>query len=470
MTVKAKIGILFITSGWFRDVGLQTSSSNVTAEVEKIGEEIVQKLSDFSVPVYTGVLFSKESARKAAEKIKASDVDGVIISPLMWCEDQILRAALKKLPKFPTVICLFFPYDKLPEYVEYQQMIKGSGLVGVLQISGFLKKEEYNYQSVAGYFRDPEVYEKLKRHCLAFAIIRELRRARCGVLPFRCDQMSTTYVDEFAIRKLYGVELRYLEIQRLKVEAQRVSPKEMVEFEKLLKSEGHAVEVDEKNLNEGIKYALAMEKVIREENLNIFAMNDIIDEMHSAYGLRPCLSNPRISAAGVVVTMEGEVAAGIAMYILRLYTGKMPFYTEPYTADLEKNALLMGHPGYHSTINKDNNYPVKIVNDVEYENSDRFSGASTFFKYRPGPVTAVNAVFTGQRLRWTVFEGMSMEGPPKMEGTPHLFCQTKTPVSELCNITVELGISQHWVVVPGHYLKELEQLCAWLNIEYCAVE
>jgi hypothetical protein len=57
-----------------------------------------------------------------------------------------------------------------------------------------------------------------------------------------------------------------------------------------------------------------------------------------------------------------------------------------------------------------------------------------------------------------------------MEGTPHLFCQTKIPVSELCNIAVELGVSQHWVVVPGHYLKELEQLCAWLNIEYRAVQ
>jgi L-fucose isomerase-like protein len=168
--------------------------------------------------------------------------------------------------------------------------------------------------------------------------------------------------------------------------------------------------------------------------------------------------------------MEGEVAAGIAMYVLKLYTGKMPFYTEPYTADLEKNAFLMGHPGYHSTLNKDNNYPVRIVNDVEYENSDPFSGAATFFKYKPGPVTAVNSVFNAGRLRWTVFEGISLEGPPKMEGTPHLFCQTKIPVSKLCNMTVELGVSQHWVVVPGHYLKELEQLCAWLNIEYRAVE
>ncbi len=470
MTVKPKIGILFITSRWFRDVGLQAPSSHLTEEVDGIAKKIVQRLSRFLVPVCKGVLSSEDEAKNAAGEIRTANVDGIIVAPLMWCEDQILRAALKMLPNLPLIACTFFASEGLPDFVGYHEMIKGSGLVGILQMSGLLKREGYLYQSVSGYYRDPGVYEEIKEHCFALAISRNLKNVRCGVLPFRCEAMSTTYVDEFAIRKLYGIELKYLELQRFKEEAQKVSPDEISQFEKLIKNEGQVVEVDQKNLTEGIKYAIALEKVISEERISIFVMNDIIDEMHACFGLRPCLTNPRLSASGVVVTMEADIAAGIAMYILRLFTGKSPFYAELYTVDLERNAFLMGHPGYHDSVNHDEKYPVKIVSDVEYENSDPFAGACTFFKYRTGPVTVVNSVYNGEKLSWTVFEGHSLQGPPKMEGSCHLFCKIETPIKEFCNRAVQIGVSQHWIVVPGHFMKNLERLCIWLNIEYCTVD
>ena len=38
MEYKPKIGVLFITSGWFRNVGVQSDKSSFSAEVEKIGK------------------------------------------------------------------------------------------------------------------------------------------------------------------------------------------------------------------------------------------------------------------------------------------------------------------------------------------------------------------------------------------------------------------------------------------------
>ncbi|GAI40926.1 unnamed protein product, partial [marine sediment metagenome] len=35
--------------------------------------------------------------------------------------------------------------------------------------------------------------------------------------------MSTTYVDEFSLRKLYGIELRYLELHRFREEAKKIT-------------------------------------------------------------------------------------------------------------------------------------------------------------------------------------------------------------------------------------------------------
>ena len=373
---------------------------------------------------------------------------------------------MKELPGLPIILCTFLPRKTLPGYLAYSEMLKGSGTVGTLQFSGFFKREHYTYQAVIGYYKDPGVYEVIRDYCKALQVKKKLQNALCGVLPFPCNQMSTTYVDEFNIRKLYGIEYKYLEINRLYQVAQESTPDEIEYFKKLIAGEGYEIKIDERNLHEGIKYALAMEKIIREEHINIFCMNDVIDEMHSIMGLRPGLYNPRLSETDVVVAMEADIAAGIGMYVLKMFTGQTPFYTEILNIDPEKNALVLGHAGYHEAVNFDEKYPVKIVPDVEYKNTDKFSGAVTCFKYQPGDVTLVNCIYNGDKLRLITFEGESVDGPSMLEDTNHLFCRLKLPVGELFKKILNLGSSQHFLVIPGNYSDKLERLCQFIDIEY----
>lgn len=466
MEYKPKIGVLFVTSGWFRNVGLQSDESSFSDEVERIGKEIVSQLSDAIDPVYPGVLFSESGAIEAANEFKEEGVDGLIVSPLMWCEDQILRAALKELPALPLILCTFLPYITLPGYMKYSEMLKGSGTVGTLQVSGFLKREEYDYQAVTGYYKDPSVYLIIRDYCNALKVRKKLRNATVGVLPFPCNQMSTTYVDEFNIRKLYGVEYKYLEISRLYNTAQESSNGEIDDFKRNITEKGYKIEVDDRNLTEGIKYAIAMEKIVNAENINILCINDIIEEMHSVTGLRPSLCNPRLSESGVVVAMEADIPGGIGMYILRMFTGQIPIFTEVLTADLEKNSLVLGHAGYHEVVNHDENYPVKIVPDVEYKTTDKYSGAVSCIKYKPGDVTLVNCVYNGNRLRFTTFEGESVACPPMLEDTNHLFCRLNLPVMDFFNKVLKIGVSQHFLIIPGKYCDNLDRLCQFVDIEF----
>ena len=174
--IKSKIGILFITSGWFREVGLQTSASPLSNEVQKIADEIIRNLLAFCEPIYNGIIYSIEDAEIAAQKINQAEVDGLIISPLMWCEDQILIAALKSLSELPILVCTFFPYESLPEFLKFPEMLKGSGSVGTLQMSGLLKRGNYFYKSVAGYYRDENLYSEIRNDCLSFRIKQLLKK------------------------------------------------------------------------------------------------------------------------------------------------------------------------------------------------------------------------------------------------------------------------------------------------------
>jgi L-arabinose isomerase len=466
ISLKPKVGLFLITGGWIREVGLQNSSSSLSDEADLIAETININLSEFADISFSGVIYSEELARQAVINAKKYDVEVLLISPLMWAEDILLKTVLKEFSKIPLIFVTFLPYTAFKDFMSFEEMIKGCGVVGSLQMSGFLRREGYFYEPVVGYYKDRGVYEEIKKNIMAIKVSENLKNLKVGVLPFRCDQMTVTYVDEFDMHKLYGIELKYLELQAVKDVAQSFSKDEIENFKSLLLAQGLVIEVDERNLNEGIKYSLALEKIIKDSSLKVLAMNDVIEEMHNCFGMRPCLVNPRLSEYGVNVSMEADIAAGIAMHILNLYTNIVPFYTEILCADLENNTFIMGHAGYYNYANSDPDYPVKVVSDPEYKTVDRFTGACIYYKYKPGPITIINSIYDGSRLKWTAIEGESLAGPPILEGDPHVHCKLEKPLKKFFKETIKSGVSQHWIVVYGHIADDLKILCEWNNINY----
>jgi L-arabinose isomerase len=461
---RPRLGVLLVTSGWFRDVGLQGAGSDTTKEVARAGAELVSRLQEFADTVYDGVLFSTADAEKAARKILASGVDGILLAPLMWCEDAIPRAALELLKGLPLILWTWSPGPSLPDVVPFQLMIRGSGPVCTMQLSGMLNREGTAFWSVAGHAADQAVFQEIESLARAMAVRRTLKDARVGMLPFPCDQMSSTWVDEFALRARYGIQLRHLELERVRRYAAEAAAEEVAAFRDAMAQSGVRIEVDERNLREGIRYAIAMQRLAQEERLSALAMNDVIAEMHASFGLRPCLCNQALSSSGAVVSMEADVGAVTAMLAMRLFTGESPFYTEPFSADYASNVVLMGHAGYHDTANADPGAPVRVINDMEYENSDLFTGAVSFFKYRQGPVTAVNSVWDGEGLRWCCIEGESLPGPARVEGNCHVAFRPAVPVRDFFRKAVETGVSQHWLIVAGHRAADLETLCGVLGV------
>jgi L-fucose isomerase-like protein len=229
------------------------------------------------------------------------------------------------------------------------------------------------------------------------------------------------------------------------------------------------VAVDERNLSEGVRYALSLEMLMSAEGIDALALNDVIPEMHACFGLRPCLWNHQLSARGAVIAMEADIAAVIAMYILRSATGTSPFYAEPVSVDWKRNQVLLGHAGYHDAANADPAVPTRIIADVEYENSDRFTGAATYFKYRAGQVTLINSVWDGQGLGWTCLQGESLPGPAKVQGICHLMLAPDVPVRSFILSAINRGVSQHWIVVPGRLLAEMKVLCRMIGISFTAI-
>jgi L-arabinose isomerase len=283
------------------------------------------------------------------------------------------------------------------------------------------------------------------------------------MLPWRCEAMSVTWVDEVGLRTQTGVELVPLDVGRLADLASSATPRDVAAFRQDLDSRDIVVRTDQASLEQGVRAALAIAALAREEDLRGLAMNDLAPEMHRAIGLRPCLPHFGLAESGFVVAMEADVAVTVTMRALALFTGLAPMYTEIFTLDPAASCMLMGHAGWHGIANRDPAVPLEIVPDVEYQAVDRFKGAAIYFPFRPGPVTAVNAIWREGTLRWSVVEGESLGGR-HLEGNCHLLCRLDEPVADFIRRVTRRGVSQHWAVIPGHLAADVELLAGHLGI------
>ena len=125
-----------------------------------------------------------------------------------------------------------------------------------------------------------------------------------------------------------------------------------------------------------------------------------------------------------------------------------------------------------STVNSRSSQGMRLVKPPKMLRhlSDRFTGAVTYFKYKPGPVTVINSVWDGKSLKWIAFEGESLAGSFKMDGNAHLFCRLDPDVKTFFRTSVKSGVSQHWIVLHGRLLDTIMHLCSALDILFMRID
>ena len=140
-------------------------------------------------------------------------------------------------------------------------------------------------------------------------------------------------------------------------------------------------------------------------------------------------------------------------------------YTEIFTFDPGENVLLMGHASIHDPRLAATD-GVRIVPDLEYRNADSVEGAWLEFILAPGPVTCVNLYDTGAGYRMTVFEGVSVGPPRRLDGYGQAVVRPDLGVVALLERLARLGMMQHFAIVPGRVTTLLRAWCRIMGVEF----
>ena len=299
---KPKVGLLLLTADWFIQVGAsQGSFSELPHRLNQDAAIIVRILSPFLDIFNPGVLSTIDEVDEAITTFIHQDIDALIICYITWGEDRLILRAVERLASIPLLLWCYTPGKYLPNVMTMVDLFEASGVVGAVQASGPLKRLGTRFSFAFGSPENPQTARKIVAFSKAAQTARVLKNITIGVLPYRCDQMTGTYVDEFRLKMEIGPELKFISTQTYKELCEQVPDSEVQNFvDDLKRTYAFTETMTDSGIHNAARVSLGLAELAHHFNLDAVAINDVEDELHRAVGLRPCLGNQKLFDRAVV--------------------------------------------------------------------------------------------------------------------------------------------------------------------------
>lgn len=466
---RAKAGLLLLTAEWFAEIGASRGYyKKLPGLIDGDAKKTAQILKKELNIVNPGVIDTKEKVDRAVKLFRRENIDILIICYLTWGEDRLIIEAVEKLSGIPVLLWCYSPFRKLPKTLDMVDLFRSSGPVGTVQASAPLKRMGKTFGFVFGSYKNKKTVKKIVDYSKAAKLASDLRKVTIGLLPYRCDAMTGTYVDEFRLKKEIGPEIKYISVQEYYSISQKIPEGKIEGYVKELKENYKISKVSDKALFKGARASLGLAEVVKKFGLDALALEDLNEELHEVMGLRPCLYVPSLFDRAVV-SMEGEIGAAVALLILKKLTCKPPMYTEIFTYDEGENAILAGHAGIHDINLAGCKTDVTIAPDAEYMEAEPET-CWMQFRAKEGEVTLLSLFCDVDKFKMVISSGHALSGKEKLHGSPHIYIKLKTPLEEFFEKAAKTGMTQHWAVVHEDVVNQLEYLADILNLDKLIIE
>lgn len=465
---KPRLGVVFFAAKWFEEVvlGGDETAEQFTRFLDQDTSRIIGKLQEDYEVIDFPVVTSMEKANNAAIKLLGKDIDCLLLCFVVWSEDEYLLPFEDLMKIRPSIVWAYTPYKRAPKRSDIMTLFRNSGFVGTIESLNVIKKMDCRPFFVVGSSLEDEPFEDMKKIVDAAKTRKDLKTARLAILPYRNNQMITTYVDEFRLYSQMGPVVDYVSVLQLKKAADSIDQTEIDNYVKEIKGNFKIdPRITDQNLSKSARASLGMQKIMDNLNIDGLALSDLNEELHEVMGLRPCLYPKKLTLSGKVVGNEGDLGCTTGMYIMEKLTGKPVMFTEIFNYDRQDNTIVTGHAGPSNYLMAENNSKITITPDYELmDATSDIVGVWMEFIGKPGRVTLLNLICTMDSFQFTILGGQSLGGDIRLDGYPHYYIKVDPDIYDFINSNAEHGTSHHWAVVEGDIRKELSYLADMLNI------
>jgi L-fucose isomerase-like protein len=371
-----------------------------------------------------GVVGDADKATVAGRKLAESHVHAVVLVATSWFEDYL---ALDLLEECPSPLALW----SLPG-------METGALCGAQQLTMSLKRLGKPYQAVFGELDSQDCLQRTQTFLQAASTAYRLRRSRIGMIGHSPNGMGDAIADPWMLRTVLGPRVVPLDVPQLLALANE-TPNEDVQalWHEVVRRAG-ACRVPETDGLEAMKILAALRQRIDEQRLDALAVGCYPHLMG-----RACLAASLLADERIPVACEGDLHGAVGQLLLTLLTGQ-PTHNTDWLEPLDDGSVVFTHCGSGSFDLAEKTSDIQLA---PVRLMDR--GVCALFPAKPGLVTLVNIIPSGQGYQVALLEGEAMATSMVFPGNP-LRVRFNRPVAEVIGWIHDEGIGHHWMAGYGH--------------------
>ncbi len=403
------------------------------ATVAEVGRQL--EASGLSVKAAPEPVADDPSAAKAARFFQEADPDLLLAVVLTWSFDHLSVRILKTVSRPLAILAI--------------PGITAGSLVGAHQLGCLLTDLEIERAVFYGDVRQPQTYDPLLAYARAAAT---RRRLACGKVAFvgrRSPGMTPIAFDEVELMRLFGCQVLNYGWEEIRALEKSV-PKTRVEVElKNLRALVGTVTSSEQSLREVLSLQLAMKELARAEGILAFGLG-----CYPHLAGTVCLLTGLLSEEGIPAACEGDMNAGLAMYLIQTLTGEPAHFGEILEIDPQANTIVTSHCGCAAPSLAADPAQIELVPVRIWER-----GVCIRFPAKAAPrATYLNLVGRKGNYRLCAASGAAVSSGMVFEGNPVKF-RPDCSWQALLRAIDEHGFGHHWMMGYGEVGQELRYFC-----------
>lgn len=463
MAQKTKVGVLVMAL--LEDDYNKTAHMRPTAQ--KVADYIGSIIGEFAETIQPPLVEEEHQAEAAARMFNAADVDLIVAVEVAYTKGIVPTRCFLNTTA-PVLIWNTQQVEFLPEDADFDLIMVNSGMAGVPEMTSALLRIKRPFWMVTSHVDDPDGRQKLADIIQAAGVIRRMKTARFAVMGHPFEGMTDLMVDLLSLRQFVGPVCWPVEPEKVSVVMQQMSD---VEVKKLMTAESarYKVDIAAIQFERSCRLALALEKVLRDNNFDGLASFDQVWLTDPRVGIIPSYGTGRLCEIGLPCSTEADITTLSAMLILQEFAGQATFL-ENYIIDFKRDAMILSHDGHGNPALSIGPSEVTIKPSIYYQGVNGF-GAGFEFAYKPGPVTNLALVnLGGDHWRLNIAEGESMLIKPRPVAAPQMLFRPKTlNIKDWSDAWCKAGSPHHMALAYGHLANKIKLFAELRNIEVVEV-
>jgi len=460
---SVKVGLLAV--GYFEYWRMYPKLRDiVNKDLEAASKRMAEKVD----VVYPGMVDSMDLAEQAGQLFAKEGVKIVVIMEGTYLPDYMILHVLEHVPAAHVILFNTQTGLDVNPKDDYQSTMRNSALIGITQLSGSFNKAKRSYDVIVGEITEDRCYDEICGIVNAHSTVQRLRTYNIGLVGNVFRGMFDLEFDRGSVRGILGPEVISIQVDHL-IDIWKDIPEKLVKdkSEELI-SRFTVRNINVEDIERSVRLGLAMEGLTERYKLDAlcFLGQHYIEKITGAPA--------RIGASlmmekGFMVACEGDIGGLVMMEMMHDLTGEIPVQLEWGQFDQKNNALfLIGHGIASPSLTSD---PKQItMTRAPEEWGFEGSGVNWEMIAKPGPVTLGHFTSTSDGWRMLISEGQSINYPCLPCDEIHAMVQVKSPVQDYLKELIELGVTHHVIMIPGHIRKELEMAAKKMFVLHTFIE